>query len=88
MTYFLLVLIVKISLFFQKLKGSGTHCLRIEGFPGTYETYINGFTKNNSIKRIKMSLADFTYKFFSKKSFQYSARIHMVNESIMVNFKS
>ena len=39
------------SPFFPKLKGSGTHCSKIDGFPGTYGTHANGATdtRNHSI---------------------------------------
>ena len=30
--------------FLPKLMGSGTHCLKIDGFPGTHGTHTNGAT--------------------------------------------
>ena len=30
--------------FLPKLMGSGTHCLKIDGFPGTHGTHANGAT--------------------------------------------
>ena len=35
---------VHFGCFFPKLMGSGTHCSKIDGFPGTHGTHANGAT--------------------------------------------
>ena len=35
---------VNVICFIKKLRGSGTHCSKIDGFPGTHGTHANGAT--------------------------------------------